>query len=110
MMDGSLMEDGKTPSSYEYNVKVTAEVVRLAHARGVSVEGELGCLGSLESGEGEQGMATGRPHADPRSAADRSDQAAEFVEATGVDAGGSHRHQPWAPTSSPASRTARYWR
>jgi fructose-bisphosphate aldolase, class II len=54
MMDGSLQEDGKTPASYDYNVKVTAEVVKLAHARGVSVEGELGCLGSLESGEGEQ--------------------------------------------------------
>lgn len=54
MMDGSLEEDGKTPASYEYNVRVTAEVVRMAHARGVSVEGELGCLGSLEHGEGEQ--------------------------------------------------------
>lgn len=54
MMDGSLEEDGKTPASYDYNVKVTAEVVKLAHAKGVSVEGELGCLGSLESGEGEQ--------------------------------------------------------
>ncbi|QDV68334.1 Fructose-bisphosphate aldolase class 2 [Rosistilla carotiformis] len=54
MMDGSLEEDGKTPASYEYNVKVTAEVVKQAHAKGVSVEGELGCLGSLESGEGEQ--------------------------------------------------------
>ncbi len=54
MMDGSLEEDGKTPASYDYNVRVTAEVVRMAHARGVSVEGELGCLGSLEHGEGEQ--------------------------------------------------------
>ncbi len=54
MMDGSLQEDGKTPADYDYNVEVTAEVVRLAHAEGVSVEGELGCLGSLESGEGEQ--------------------------------------------------------
>ena len=54
MMDGSLEEDGKTPASYDYNVKVTAEVVKLAHSKGVSVEGELGCLGSLESGEGEQ--------------------------------------------------------
>jgi len=53
MMDGSLKDDGKTPADYDYNVKVTAEVVKLAHARGVSVEGELGCLGSLESGEGE---------------------------------------------------------
>ncbi|MCH2180765.1 MAG: fructose-bisphosphate aldolase class II [Mariniblastus sp.] len=53
MMDGSLEEDGKTPADYDYNVKVTAEVVGLAHAKGVSVEGELGCLGSLESGMGE---------------------------------------------------------
>ena len=52
MMDGSLEEDGKTPASFDYNVKVTRAVVELAHARGVSVEGELGCLGSpLTSGE-----------------------------------------------------------
>jgi fructose-bisphosphate aldolase class II len=54
MMDGSLKEDGKTPADYAYNVDVTRKVVELAHARGVSVEGELGCLGSLESGHGEQ--------------------------------------------------------
>ena len=54
MMDGSLEEDGKTPADYDYNVRVSAEVVKQAHAKGVSVEGELGCLGSLESGEGEQ--------------------------------------------------------
>ena len=53
MMDGSLMSDGKTPSSYEYNMQVTQQVVNLAHAIGVSVEGELGCLGSLETGAGE---------------------------------------------------------
>ena len=53
MMDGSLEADAKTPSSYEYNVEVTAKVVEMAHAVGVSVEGELGCLGSLESGMGE---------------------------------------------------------
>ena len=51
MMDGSLEEDGKTPSSYEYNVDVTKRSVEMAHACGVSVEGELGCLGSLETGE-----------------------------------------------------------
>jgi fructose-bisphosphate aldolase, class II len=50
MMDGSLKEDGKTPASYEYNVQTTAHVTDMAHATGVSVEGELGCLGSLESG------------------------------------------------------------
>jgi fructose-bisphosphate aldolase class II len=52
MMDGSLLEDGKTPSSYEYNVEVTKKVTQMAHAVGVSVEGELGCLGSLETGAG----------------------------------------------------------
>ena len=50
MMDGSLGEDGKTPTSYEYNVDVTRRVVEMSHACGVSVEGELGCLGSLETG------------------------------------------------------------
>ncbi len=60
MMDGSLEADGKTPASYDYNVKVTAEVVRLAHAKNVSVEGELGCLGSLESGMAKRKMATVR--------------------------------------------------
>src|SRR5262245_4087556 len=54
MMDGSLKDDGKTPADYDYNVRVTKEVVQKAHARNVSVEGELGCLGSLESGEGEK--------------------------------------------------------
>lgn len=87
MMDGSLEEDGKTPASFDYNVRVTAEVVRLAHARGVSVEGELGCLGSLESGQGEQEDGHGAEGVlshdqlltDP-------DEAAQFVEATNVDA------------------------
>ncbi len=53
MMDGSLEADAKTPASYDYNVRVTKEVVDVAHAIGVSVEGELGCLGSLETGMGE---------------------------------------------------------
>ena len=87
MMDGSLMEDGKSPASYEYNVQVTKEVVKLAHARNVSVEGELGCLGSLESGEGEQEDGHGAEGklshdqllTDPK-------QAEEFVAATGCDA------------------------
>ncbi|MCQ9375400.1 fructose-bisphosphate aldolase class II [Methyloversatilis sp. XJ19-13] len=87
MMDGSLMEDAKTPASYEYNVDVTRRVVDIAHAVGVSVEGELGCLGSLESGTaGEEdgvGAAGVLTHAqmltDP-------EQAADFVAATGVDA------------------------
>ena len=87
MMDGSLNEDGKTPSSFEYNVEVTRKVVEMSHAVGVSVEGELGCLGSLESGHGEKEDGHGAEGAltmdqlltDP-------DEAAEFVKATGVDA------------------------
>ncbi len=87
MMDGSLEEDGKTPASFEYNVKVTSEVVQLAHARGVSVEGELGCLGSLETGEGEKEDGHGFEGAlskdqlltDP-------DEAERFVAETQVDA------------------------
>ena len=51
MMDGSLLEDQKTPASYDYNVAVTQQTVAMAHACGVTVEGELGCLGSLETGE-----------------------------------------------------------
>lgn len=54
MMDGSLKEDGKTPADFEYNSEVTRKVVEVAHSLGVSVEGELGCLGSLETGEGEK--------------------------------------------------------
>jgi len=54
MMDGSLEEDGKTPASFEYNVDVTRRVVEMAHPRNVSVEGELGCLGSLVTGAGDQ--------------------------------------------------------
>lgn len=87
MMDGSLMEDGKTPASYEYNVAVTKEVVKMAHARNVSVEGELGCLGSLESGMGEAEDGHGAEGAlshdqlltDP-------DEAARFVAETNCDA------------------------
>jgi fructose-bisphosphate aldolase class II len=75
MIDGSLMEDGKTPSDFEYNVKITSEVVKYAHDRGISVEGELGTLGGIEDGVG-----SGTTHlTDP-------DQAVEFVERTGVDA------------------------
>lgn len=87
MMDGSLKEDGKTPATYDYNVKVTAEVVKLAHARGVSVEGELGCLGSLESGMGEKEDGHG---AEGQLSHDQlltdPDEAEQFVAATNVDA------------------------
>ena len=87
MMDGSLLEDQKTPSDFEYNVKVTKETVDMAHALGVSVEGELGCLGSLETGMGEKEDGVGAEGVlsheqlltDP-------DEAAEFVNSTNVDA------------------------
>jgi fructose-bisphosphate aldolase class II len=54
MMDGSLEEDGKTIASYDYNVEVTAKVAQIAHSIGVTVEGELGCLGSLETMKGDK--------------------------------------------------------
>jgi len=87
MMDGSLGEDGKTPMDYDYNVAVTKLAVDMAHACGVSVEGELGCLGSLETGEageedgsGASGILTHEQMlTDP-------EEAAEFVKSTQVDA------------------------
>ncbi|HUE73472.1 MAG TPA: class II fructose-bisphosphate aldolase [Pirellulaceae bacterium] len=87
MMDGSLKEDGKTPADYEYNVAVTAKVVKLAHPRNVSVEGELGCLGSLESGEGEQEDGHGAVGTLTREQLLTDPvQAEDFVAKTGVDA------------------------
>ncbi|MFT7640334.1 MAG: fructose-bisphosphate aldolase class II [Pirellulaceae bacterium] len=87
MMDGSLEEDGATPADFDYNVRVTAEVVAKAHAAGVSVEGELGCLGSLESGEGEQEDGHGaKGTLSHDQLLTNPDQAVEFVEKTGVDA------------------------
>ena len=87
MMDGSLKEDGKTPSDYHYNVTVTREVVLLAHQKGVSVEGELGCLWSLETGMGEEedGVGANRKLSHDEMLTD-PEQARQFVEATGVDA------------------------
>lgn len=87
MMDGSLLADMKTPSDYDYNVNVTSEVVKMAHACGVSVEGELGCLGSLETltagkedGSGAEGeLSHSMLLTDP-------EQAADFVKKTNVDA------------------------
>lgn len=87
MMDGSLKADGKTPSEYDYNVQITAHVAELAHWVGASVEGELGCLGSLETGKGDKedghgfegSLSRDKLLTDP-------DQAAEFVAATKVDA------------------------
>jgi fructose-bisphosphate aldolase class II len=87
MMDGSLEEDAKTPASYEYNRDVTADVVRTAHMVGVSVEGELGCLGSLETGEGEKEDGHGfEGKLDHSMLLTDPDQAADFVKATKVDA------------------------
>lgn len=78
MIDGSLMEDGKTPSSYEHNLKVTAEVVKYAHDRGVTVEAELGVLGGIEDGHGAD--------ADPLAHLTDPDQAVDFVNKTNIDA------------------------
>jgi fructose-bisphosphate aldolase class II len=87
MMDGSLMEDMKTPSSYEYNVDVTRKVVDMAHYVGVSVEGELGCLGSLESGQaGEEDGSGAEGTLSHDQLLTDPEQAADFVEKTGVDA------------------------
>ena len=81
MMDGSLEADGKTPASWEYNVAVTKEVVEYAHARGVTVEAELGCLGGIEDGHGA-GLTGDEAMAhltDP-------EEAGQFVAETGCDA------------------------
>lgn len=87
MMDGSLMEDMKTPSSFEYNVDVTRRVVDMAHAVGVSVEGELGCLGSLESGmAGEEDGSGAEGKLSHEQMLTDPAQAADFVSQTGVDA------------------------
>ncbi|MDQ6963616.1 MAG: class II fructose-bisphosphate aldolase [Mariprofundales bacterium] len=87
MMDGSLLEDAKTPASYEYNVEVTKKVCDMAHAGGVSVEGELGCLGSLETGEAgeEDGVGAEGKLTHDQMLTD-PDEAADFVNRTGVDA------------------------
>jgi fructose-bisphosphate aldolase class II len=87
MMDGSLAEDMKTPASYEYNVRVTRTVVEMAHAVGVSVEGELGVLGSLETGEaGEEDGSGAEGKLDRHQLLTDPEQAADFVRRTHVDA------------------------
>ena len=87
MMDGSLREDMRTPASYDYNLGITARVARMAHAVGVSVEGELGVLGSLETGEaGEEDGSGAEGRLDRSMLLTDPDQAADFVERTGVDA------------------------
>jgi len=87
MMDGSLMEDGKTPADYDYNVDVTRRVVEMAHSCGVSVEGELGVLGSLETGMGEAEDGHGfEGTLDHSALLTDPDQAVDFVSRTKVDA------------------------
>ncbi|SNR64309.1 fructose-bisphosphate aldolase [Methylobacillus rhizosphaerae] len=87
MMDGSLMEDARTPANYAYNVEVTRQVVLAAHAVGVSVEGELGVLGSLETGlAGEEDGVGAEGHLDHSQLLTSPDEAADFVAQTGVDA------------------------
>lgn len=87
MMDGSLGADGKTPTTYAYNVEVTAKVVEMAHAIGVSVEGELGCLGSLETGEaGEEDGIGASGKLDHAQLLTDPEEAADFLARTGVDA------------------------
>ena len=99
MMDGSLTDDGKTPADFEYNVAVTREVVELAHARGVSVEGELGSLGGIEDGDG-----SGEVHlTDP-------DEADEFVRARASTRWPSRSAPPRRLQVHARSPTARCWR
>jgi fructose-bisphosphate aldolase class II len=87
MMDGSLMEDGKTPASFDYNVNVTQQVVAMAHKVGVTVEGELGCLGSLETGEaGEEDGIGAVGKLDHSQMLTDPEEAAQFVQATQLDA------------------------
>ena len=87
MMDGSLMDDGKTPASFDYNVDVTRQVVAMAHRIGATVEGELGCLGSLETGEaGEEDGVGAAGKLDHSQMLTDPEEAAQFVKATQLDA------------------------
>ena len=107
MMDGSLLADGKSIASYEYNVDVTAEVVKIAHAAGVSVEGELGCLGNLETGAGEKEDGHGFEGKLTRDELlTDPDQALDFVSRPASTRSPSPSAPATAPTSSPARRTA----
>jgi fructose-bisphosphate aldolase class II len=87
MMDGSLAEDGKTPTDFDYNVHVTKTTVDMAHACGVSVEGEIGCLGSLETGlAGDEDGSGAEGQLTMAQMLTSVEEASDFVEATGVDA------------------------
>ncbi|MCW8130221.1 MAG: fructose-bisphosphate aldolase class II [Planctomycetota bacterium] len=87
MMDGSLAEDGKSPATYDYNVQVTKEVCQLAHKQGITVEGELGCLGNLETGKGdkEDGHGAEGTLSHDQLLTDPA-EAVDFVAKTGIDA------------------------
>ena len=108
MMDGSLKEDAKTPASYDYNVDVTRRVCEIAHAVGVSVEGELGCLGSLETGEaGEEDGVGAEGKLTPRHDADRPGAGARTSSRAPASMRWPSPSAPaTAPTSSPASPPA----
>ena len=87
MMDGSLATDGKTPTDYDYNARVTRQVVEMAHACGVSVEGEIGCLGSLETGKaGDEDGIGAEGTLDHSQLLTSADEAEQFVKDTNVDA------------------------
>ena len=87
MMDGSLRDDGKTPADFSYNVEVTQKVVAMAHKLGATVEGELGCLGSLETGEaGEEDGVGAVGKLDHSQMLTDPEEAAQFVQATQLDA------------------------
>ena len=112
MMDGSLKADGKTPADWDYNVGVTKTVTDMAHLGGISVEGELGVLGSLETGMGDKEDGHGAEgKLEPRPVADQSRRSGEIrPRDPGRCAGHRHGHFAMAPTNSPASRTATFWR
>ena len=87
MMDGSLRDDGKTPADFDYNVDVTKQVVAMAHKIGATVEGELGCLGSLETGEaGEEDGVGAVGKLEHSQMLTDPEEAAQFVQATQLDA------------------------
>lgn len=111
MMDGSLGEDGKTPTDYEYNVRVTQQTVAMAHACGVSVEGELGCLGSLETGmAGEEDGIGAEGVLDHSQMLTDPEEAADFVKKTQVDALAIAIGTSTVPTSSPSHLPVTCWR
>jgi len=107
LKDGSLISDGKTPASYDYNVDIPRRVCDMSHPIGVSVEGDLGCLGSLETGEAgeEDGIGAEGKLTHDMMLTDPV-QAKDFVEKTGVDALAIAIGTTTAPTSSRASPPA----